>query len=72
VRCTGSTTWRPDPDPIYVEKTLGDQTDHRVLPIIDRFIGRCQVPIAKPSPEAAFANAGFGGARGFLSDTPEH
>ena len=22
--------------------------------------------------DAAFANAGFGGARGFLADTPEH
>lgn len=48
--------------PIVCDVTEWEQQEHMVTTALDAF-GRLDV---------AFANAGFGGARGFLKDTPEH
>jgi NADP-dependent 3-hydroxy acid dehydrogenase YdfG len=48
--------------PVVCDVTEWDQQERMVAAALDAF-GRLDV---------AFANAGFGGARGFLKDTPEH
>ena len=47
---------------VRCDVTEWEQQQHAVAQALERF-GRL---------DAAFANAGFGGARGFLADTPEH